>query len=573
MIQIGDIAKGTETRAKNEKKNRYNSEKIIRLKEVSKQNIDDTWDFFQELGCMDGHALEKRNYRHINDVWKDEPAYIVGAGPALKEFLSDVGWDFLRGKHTIGINHVIEDFDGFEWFFFLDKRFLKKTTYPLLEKYKGRIFAQNTTGLKPADNICIFNGTHKQPSRRIEDGLYSPSFSGLAALNLALLTGANPIYLLGYGNGAGANADHYHYKKDYTGETKNEKTFKKFISVLNYYKKFSAYKNRVIHVTVGDDIPTFRKIKPIELGKLEIIPRNPKIIHYSFTDDILKHADITRHVYNECIGNHEIRNINEKKIPNADLYILEHFISTNKQVNLFPYKGKSIDIVHSTNCIPRGNFAKIIALTHAWKHKLKRLGIQNISVIPGGIEIDKYKDITPTDKKVFGRITRWSKGKINPEWNRIVQEILEEVDGSKCLIYTGLEYAKQRAPLMGENITYDKSVSIDQFKGDALKNLSVYVHANATFKETLSFAVIEAMATGLPIVYLTEGTGVLEEVTGNCGIGCNNINQVRDEVVKLLKDTDKRNEYGAKAKARARFFDKQIMVEKFNEVIKECLKK
>ena len=111
------------------------------------------------------------------------------------------------------------------------------------------------------------------------------------------------------------------------------------------------------------------------------------------------------------------------------------------------------------------------------------------------------------------------------------------------------------------------------FKGDYLKNLSVYVHVNGSFKETLSFAVIEAMATGLPVVYLKEGTGVLEEVTDGAGIPCNTINDVRDIVVKLLKDRAMREYYGKLAKEQARRFDKSAMVQKFNEVIKQCLKK
>ena len=110
------------------------------------------------------------------------------------------------------------------------------------------------------------------------------------------------------------------------------------------------------------------------------------------------------------------------------------------------------------------------------------------------------------------------------------------------------------------------------FKGDYLKNLSVYVHANGSFKETLSFAVIEAMATGLPVVYLKEGTGVLEEVIGGAGIACNTINEVRDSVINLLTRPPELSRLGAVARSRALYFGKQHMVADWNEVITQCLK-
>lgn len=549
--------------------------KIIQL---NKMKIDDTWKFFQKLGFIDGNRLDARNYDGIHGVWQDEPCFIIGGGPALKEFISEIGFDFLNDKHTIGINHIIEDYDNLEWFFFLDQRFLEKTTYNL-NNFIGRIFAQCTTGLKQSEKITLYYCTTDRPGNKIQDGLFSPNLSGLAALNLAILTGANPVYLLGYGMGSGASEKSYHYKEDYTGEVKKKEIFEKFIRVNKQFEHFCQWAHRIMHVTEGDDIPVFKKMRIAQFKKEVVdksptikINQKPTIVHCSFSDNVEVHADITRYMIKECFGNHKIIDINKGVIPKADLYIFEHFQSTNQAIIKFPYKHKAIDIVHTVNCIPPKGFKKVISLTQAWKQILKGYFIESDQIY-GGIDIDAYKDICPDyDKKVFGRITRWSPSKIHPGWNRLVKEILEDYPDSKCLMYVDFMNRRNRETLKHERMIYDESCKINMFKGDFLKNLSVYVHANGSFKETLSFAIIEAMATGLPIVYLAEGSGVIGEVVGGAGVECKTIQAIKEVIIEMLKNRDYREEYGKLAKERSKFFSKYKMVKEFNRIIKECLK-
>jgi len=117
---------------------------------------------------------------------------------------------------------------------------------------------------------------------------------------------------------------------------------------------------------------------------------------------------------------------------------------------------------------------------------------------------------------------------------------------------------------------YDQSVKIDDFKGDRLKELGVYVHVNGSFKETMSHAVIEAMATGLPVVFLKED--VIKEVAGPAGVECLDINQIRDTVIKFLLDKNLRKEYYNKAKIQAAKWSLNSWVKNMNEEIKRCLK-
>jgi glycosyltransferase involved in cell wall biosynthesis len=553
---------------------------------MNNKHIDRVWDNWIEQGAIRNNThLIERDYRGIKNAWNNEPCFIVACGPALKEFISEMGFDFLNGRHTIGINHIIEDYDLFEWFLFLDQRFLVKTTYDM-QKFKGKIFAQNKCNLYHGGNVVLFKVNSKRPSENIEDGLFNGNLSGITALNLALISGANPIYMLGYGEGSGSNFNSYHYKDNYTGETKDKKTYDKFQTVKLQYQPFAKYANKIIHVTNGNDIPWFKKMRinqfknkfnyvPSEKNNnsLSIIPRLPNIVHLSFSNNTNDHADITRAILNNGYGNHSIINVNQENIPNADFYIYEHFLSTKIKEKEFQYKSKAIDIVHTVNCIPTGEWKKIICLTDCWKKHLTSHNVDanKMIVVNGGINIDEYKNILPDySKKIFGRITRYSPGKIHPEWNMIVKEILDKYDDSKCLLYTHLDNVGDRQPLKHERMIYNKTIEISDFKGGALKQLSIYVHANGSFKETMSHAVIEAMATGLPIIYLNEPA--VKEIVGGCGIECQNIQEVKAAIIQLLNSQEDREKYGALAKKRSLLYNVNNFVAKINDIVKENLK-
>lgn len=554
-------------------------DKMIQLNRLDKRLFNDkvnsAWEKMRRIGWLDGdNTILDKSW--VTDCWKGEPCYIIGAGPPLKDFVDKHGWDYFDDKHTIGINHVIEDYDRFEWFFFLDKRFLDRTTYDI-NNYKGHIFAQATTGLKAKQNIDTFFCRGDNLSSTVNDGLYSGNFSGLAALNLAIITGANPIYLIGFGNGKKASCNSYHYKSSYTGEVKQQKTFDKFCKVQKYYEKFRSFKDRIIHVSNGDDLPIFKKQRILK-NKVDSIKevesyKNKKIIHLSFSDDINIHGDITRHIYHECIGTHEIINVNEcETLPEADLYIGEHFLSTTRKLNSLPDKSKIIDIVHTVNCIPNGSYAKVLAITKAWQKWLVNKSVKS-ELLESGIDLAGYKPQFNPDLLTFGRVTRWSPGKIHPEWNRIVSELLEDKNLS-CLMYVDKANESGRGKLKHERMIYDDSLKIgERNKYHAFKNIGIYVHTNATFKETLSLSIIEAMASGCPIIYLTENTGVLEEVTGDAGIRCTSIDKVKEEIKRLIYDKDKRKEMYKKSINQAKKFDKNIMINQMNRIIKECLKK
>lgn len=546
--------------------------------QMRRKTKDDTWKFFLELGDINGNQIMERSYQGIKNAWLNEPCYIIGSGPDLGTFVSQIGWPFLDGKHTIGINHTIEDYDRFEWFLFLDKRFLLLTTYDM-SKYMGRVFAHCATGKLPSDNVTIFHTNTDRPTNDVQKGLFSGSLSGLCALNLALISGASPIYLIGFGMGKGANAQNYHYKEGYTGEKKEQKTFDKFVRVQKAFRAFENYADQIVHVTDGKDIPVFTNKLPItDISKsvqpvLQWTGTKPRIVHISFTNELNKHADITRYICTEGFGEHVLVST-KQRIPEADLYITEHFLSTDAFVKQFVHKDRAINIVHTVNCIPPQGYLKNIALTDAWKKYLEHYFVRNIEMIHGGIDVEAYKEISADyDAYTFGRITRYSAGKIHPDWNETIRGILEAKKDAQCIMFTQLDQINNRPTLAHERMVYDKSCQISSFKGEYLKRLSIYVHANGSFKETLSFAVIEAMATGLPIVFLDEKTGVLDEVTGGTQIKCATMSDVQKAILTLLDNPKMKMYHGAQAKTQAKRFDKRIMLAKFDKVMRECLKK
>jgi glycosyltransferase involved in cell wall biosynthesis len=553
---------------------------MIRLSDISKnrrgeiQSIrkhnGNAWEWLEQVGLIIDNKIHNGNYLGVKDFWKDEPCWVVGAGPSLK------GFDLkqLDGKHSIGINHVIEDYDGFEWFLFLDKRFLEKTTYNL-ENYKGRVFASNMTGLMPNDNATIFKTNNDGPTENIEDGLYGPYLSALCALNLAVISGADPIYLIGVDCGGGTPED-YHYKKDYLGIAENKerqkRIHKKYEGTAQFFTKFKRYKDRVINLSKHSNIEIFKK-QPYIPKEIKIINKpkkktGPKIAHMSFSNNIEVHADITRGIYNNGYGVHTMNTFDN--VPKADLYFYEGFISTREHINNWPFKKKSIFIVHTMNVIPRGDWGCIVALTNAWKDYLIAQGIESkkIVVINGGIDLSKYTNCWPNyGSQVFGRMTRVSPGKWPVEMNKVILDILEELPKSKCILHFD---RNNKATLPAhERFIMDSTVKINQFKGDALKKLSVYFHVNNTFKETLSFACIEAMAAGLPIVYKDEPA--VKEVVGLAGICCESYDQIKKELKELLLDQEKQREYGMKAKQQVKKFDLSEKISQFDEIAKQVL--
>ena len=146
-----------------------------------------------------------------NGMWIGHRCFIVGGGPSLKDF----NFRLLRDELTIGINRAFEFFDP-SIIFGMDARFWNWVEHDefgpevrkRLQDYRRglKVWVAVGSGLYPEDVIVLDDAGIHAFTNDLTKGLGNGNNSGYAALNLAFILGANPIYLLGYdmrGDGQG----------------------------------------------------------------------------------------------------------------------------------------------------------------------------------------------------------------------------------------------------------------------------------------------------------------------------------------------------------------------------------
>lgn len=145
------------------------------------------------------------------DAWKGQRAFILCSGPSLEGF----NYDRLDGEKVITINRSVEEYPKADIVYSNDHDHVMKMIGGHYGEASKKIFAEFKgvkLMLEPSDRHLIFpfdvvyvERGKKEFSFRFEDGMSTIPNSGIGALNLAVLLGANPIYLLGMDFKTGAN--------------------------------------------------------------------------------------------------------------------------------------------------------------------------------------------------------------------------------------------------------------------------------------------------------------------------------------------------------------------------------
>ncbi len=127
--------------------------------------------------------------------------FVVGTGPSLE------GFDFLMldGEDTIAINHAVRFFEP-TLVFWSDHDLEPELTEAILNSEASRWSLDERSEI-PYTFIVKGNGG---PTNNLDDGLFYAQNSGLPALNLAILMGYDPIYLLGLDMGSDNVKTHFY---------------------------------------------------------------------------------------------------------------------------------------------------------------------------------------------------------------------------------------------------------------------------------------------------------------------------------------------------------------------------
>jgi hypothetical protein len=247
----------------------------LRLRELHKLQrwegfeVNKHWERIEDIGrFMANMTIRQGPFENVKNAWKNQPCYVVGGSIAGRGF----DLTLLDGKHSIGVNHMIEYYGGFEWFLFQDQRFLKKTKYDL-KIYEGKAFCYNANPIQYGDvkDLVFFKSRRRKPiDLNIENGLYHRSLSGICATHLALISGANPIYLIGMDTDKNIDIEKLeetglHYDKNYTGESRLQLCYKNVTDKLKLFREFYPWKDRIINVCPNGEMDMFKQISIDEL--------------------------------------------------------------------------------------------------------------------------------------------------------------------------------------------------------------------------------------------------------------------------------------------------------------------
>jgi glycosyltransferase involved in cell wall biosynthesis len=289
-------------------------------------------------------------------------------------------------------------------------------------------------------------------------------------------------------------------------------------------------------------------------------------------DSMEKMNDNSRHIYHKSMGHHIYCNINDA-LPKADIYFLECFIQDYKKFKYFKAPNndcKIISFIHSSSkCFPSVYSDKIVVLTETWKEKLKIDGFDSI-VINNAIDMSLYKHDIDYKNKVFGRITRYSDQKVHPKFNDIALHALNTVKNSKCIMFCDNYENKPDHP----NFIVDDSIKINEHekKAKKLAQLSLCADMHNIFVEVFPMGLLESMASGhCCLMYSEINQKSTREILGNAGIWCKTSKQFQKKLIELLNDTEKKKEYGLKAKTRAKQYTIEKMIESYDKLFKELL--
>jgi hypothetical protein len=182
----------------------------------------------------------------FKDRLKGKRVFLLGSGASL------AGFDFSRldGEQTIVINHTLRFYDKAKYLLFLDKKFVNECNKEI-RTFKGEIITSYRTEYN-SHNVYRFHVNRIKPELELETGLYNGKSSGLAAINAALIMGAEKIYLLGFD--LIPEPPYYFFPKQ------EKYTYGKVKNTLVMFEQYKTWKDKIFNCSLKSSIELFQKV-------------------------------------------------------------------------------------------------------------------------------------------------------------------------------------------------------------------------------------------------------------------------------------------------------------------------
>jgi hypothetical protein len=245
---------------------RAEKEKLKNRKVLTSREVQDTWKWFENIGWVNSNKWSVKNYSKLNNSLKNVPCVVIGSSIAAK------GLDYsnLHKIKTLCVNHAIEECCQSDMLLFQDQRFLKHTKFDL-NSYKGLVFTSNTNPFGRKENkrnVVYFKPLQvgHNPTMDFNRGVYTRKSSGVCALNVALILGCSPVYLIGMDtpkefNDSYQDGEQLHYKENYGNAPNTKQALDAYTSIAkNLFSKFSVYGPRIINVCENGHLDYFNSM-------------------------------------------------------------------------------------------------------------------------------------------------------------------------------------------------------------------------------------------------------------------------------------------------------------------------
>jgi len=191
----------------------------LRVKQVTATQQQGRVRTYRNIAPAAGAGSLSFSDRFPDGAWRGRRCFIVGGGPSLK------GFDFnrLKGEKVIAVNKAYFDVPFADIMFAMDRPLLNLITEGKLNK-DGKDYRAAFASFAGAKLWLDLSGYSYPPgiysvrsageigwTKSFAEGLYHGQNSGYGALGLAIVLGADPIYLLGYDCSNGPDGEkHYH---------------------------------------------------------------------------------------------------------------------------------------------------------------------------------------------------------------------------------------------------------------------------------------------------------------------------------------------------------------------------